>query len=116
MKWLKESNRMKHFTAGLLIAIVFTLLGSVIAGLYKENQDAKYRGAFDKLDVWATVLGGGVGQIIQVGLFFLALKMGLLWFLVFITINPLFVIAWIYAFEGKEGLKKLFKSIKSIFI
>lgn len=65
MKWLKESNRMKHFYCGIptgLLTIIFTL--GIAFGM--EIKD-KLRGQeFDWLDIAATMLGGLIGQIIQI--------------------------------------------------
>ena len=114
--WIKESNRKKHIVAGALIAIVLTLVGSLVAGILKERRDKRNGGAFDWLDVLATIIGGLIGQTIQIGFYFLALKMGWVSFVVFIIVNPAFVLLWIYLFEGMYGINKLFREIKSIFI
>lgn len=66
MKWLKESNRDKH----LLYAIPASLLGTILfaAGLAigMEFKDKQYGGKFDWIDVTATLIGGIIGQILQI--------------------------------------------------
>ena len=71
--WLKESNRDKH----LLYAIPAAFLGPILfaAGLAvgMEFKDKLYGGKFDWLDLAATMIGGAVGQILQVILIMLLL-------------------------------------------
>lgn len=65
MKWLKESNRMKHFYYGIptgLLTIIFTL--GIALGM--EIKDKLWEDKFDWLDVAATMLGGLIGQIVQI--------------------------------------------------
>ena len=63
--WLKESNRQKHFLYAIPIGFLFTILCvlGVASGL--EFKDKQYGNQWDWLDWLATVLGGLVGQIIQ---------------------------------------------------
>ena len=66
MKWIKESNRDKH----LLYAIPCGLLGTILfaAGLAigMEFKDKQWGGKFDYLDLLATLIGGLIGQTIQI--------------------------------------------------
>lgn len=66
MKWIKESNRDKH----LLYAIPCGLLGTILfaAGLAigMEFKDKQWGGKFDYLDLLATLIGGSIGQTIQI--------------------------------------------------
>lgn len=66
MKWIKESNRDKH----LLYAIPCGLLGTILfaAGLAigMEFKDKQWGGKFDYLDLLATLIGGLIGQAIQI--------------------------------------------------
>lgn len=70
--WLKESNRMKH----LLYAIPCALIGTIlfVAGLatgmeFKDDQHNK--GSWDWLDWIATMIGGIIGQILQLLIIFI---------------------------------------------
>ena len=64
--WLTESNRQKHFIYAIPIGLVFTILCvlGVASGL--EFKDKKYGNQWDWLDWIATILGGLVGQLIQI--------------------------------------------------
>lgn len=66
MKWLQESNRMKHFLyaipAGLIGTILFVL--GLASGM--ELKDKLYGNQWDWLDFAATILGGAIGQLIQI--------------------------------------------------
>lgn len=73
MSWISESNRWKHFLyaipCGLVLTILFVL--GLAAGM--EYKDAAYGNKWDWLDFLATVLGGLVGQAIQIGIILLIL-------------------------------------------
>jgi hypothetical protein len=64
--WLIESNRLKHFCYAIPIGMIFTILCvlGVASGL--EFKDKEYGNKWDWLDWIATILGGIVGQIIQI--------------------------------------------------
>lgn len=64
--WLIESNRLKHFCYAIPIGIIFTILCvlGVASGL--EFKDKQYGNKWDWLDWIATILGGIVGQVIQI--------------------------------------------------
>ena len=66
MSWLKESNRLKH----LIYAIPAAFLGSILfaAGLAfgMEFKDKQYGNKFDWLDLLATIIGGIIGQLLQI--------------------------------------------------
>lgn len=66
--WLTESNREKHFLYAIPCAIVGTIL--FVAGLAfgMEFKDKQHGGEFDWLDLLATLLGGIVGQILQLSI------------------------------------------------
>ncbi len=74
MKWIKESNRMKHFGYAIPCALVLTIL--FVAGLAAgmEFKDRSYGGKWDWLDLLATLLGGLVGQIAQCVIVWLTFK------------------------------------------
>ena len=64
--WLTESNRQKHFLYAIPIGYLFTILCvlGVASGL--EFKDKQYGNQWDWLDWTATMLGGLVGQLIQI--------------------------------------------------
>ena len=64
--WLTESNRQYHFLYGIPIGLIFTILCvlGVASGL--EFKDKQYGNRWDWLDWSATMLGGLIGQIIQI--------------------------------------------------
>ena len=65
MSWITESNRQKHFK---YVGTFLFVLG-VAMGL--EYKDYAYGNKWDWLDIAATLLGGLVGQLLQVLLLFL---------------------------------------------
>lgn len=69
--WILESNRPKHFFYAIPIALVFTILAVLGCAFGMEFKDKQYGGSFDWLDILATMLGGLVGQILQIGLILL---------------------------------------------
>ena len=64
--WLTESNRQKHFLYAIPIGFLFTVLCvlGVASGL--EFKDKQYGNQWDWLDWSATMLGGLVGQLLQI--------------------------------------------------
>lgn len=64
--WLTESNRQKHFLYAIPVGFLFTILCvlGVASGL--EFKDKQYGNQWDWLDWSATMLGGLVGQLIQI--------------------------------------------------
>jgi hypothetical protein len=73
IKWLKESNRLKHLKYAIVPGALFTIL--FVAGLASgmEFKDKMYGGKWDWLDWLATMIGGFIGQAIQVGIICLIL-------------------------------------------
>lgn len=69
--WLNESNRMKHFAYAIPSGFVGTELFVLGLAVGMEFKDRMYGGRFDWLDIAATVLGGIVGQLLQVALIIL---------------------------------------------
>lgn len=63
--WLQESNRQKHLLYAIPAAMVGTIL--FVAGLAfgMEYKDSAYGGKWDWLDLIATIIGGIIGQAIQ---------------------------------------------------
>lgn len=64
--WLKESNRPKHLLYAIPIGLVFTILAVLGWAFGMEFKDKQYEGKFDWLDIVATMIGGLIGQIIQI--------------------------------------------------
>jgi uncharacterized membrane protein len=65
-KWLKESNRQKHLLYAMPVGLVFTILCvlGVASGL--EFKDTQYGNKWDWLDWTATMIGGLIGQLVQI--------------------------------------------------
>ncbi len=66
--WLKESNRPKHLLYAIPIGLVFTILAVLGYAFGMEFKDKQYEDKFDWLDIAATMIGGIIGQIIQLGI------------------------------------------------
>lgn len=64
--WLRRSNRLRHFGYAIPCAFLFTFL--FVAGLAAgmEFKDNAYSNKWDWLDFIATLLGGIVGQTLQI--------------------------------------------------
>lgn len=71
IKWLSESNRDKHLLYAIPIAIAFTILCVLGVATALEFKDKQYGNMFDWLDWLATMIGGIIGQIIQILIFIL---------------------------------------------
>lgn len=69
--WLKESNRQKHMLYAIPIGLVFTILAVLGCAFGMEFKDKQYGGKFDWLDIAATMIGGAIGQLIQIVLILL---------------------------------------------
>ena len=66
MKWLKESNRTKHLLYAIPIGFICTILAVLGCAFGMEFKDKQYGGKFDWLDIAATMIGGAIGQILQI--------------------------------------------------
>ena len=64
--WLTESNRLKHFLYAIPIGFVLTILCVIGVASGMEFKDKCWGGKWDWLDWTATVLGGLIGQGLQV--------------------------------------------------
>lgn len=62
----KESNRWKHFVYAVPIGLIFTILCVLGAASGMEFKDKQYGNLWDWKDFGFTMLGGLVGQIIQI--------------------------------------------------
>lgn len=68
MSWIKESNREKHLLYAIPIGLVFTILAVLGCAFGMEFKDKQHGGKFDVLDIAATMIGGLIGQIIQIAI------------------------------------------------
>ena len=64
--WLKESNRQKHLLYAIPIGLVFTILAVLGCAFGMEFKDKEYGNKFDWLDIVATMIGGAIGQLLQI--------------------------------------------------
>lgn len=64
MKWLKESNRIKHLLYAIPIGFLFTILAVLGCAFGMEFKDRQYGNKFDWLDIAATMIGGVIGQVL----------------------------------------------------
>lgn len=71
MKWLNESNRMQHLKYAIPVALVFTILCVLGLATGLEYKDRLYDNKFDWLDWTATMIGGIIGQLIQLVLIYI---------------------------------------------
>lgn len=74
LSWMFESNRPKHFLYSVPIGFIFTILCVLGVASGTEFKDKQWGGKWDWLDWTATMLGGLVGQALQVLLLYLILK------------------------------------------
>ena len=65
MKWITESNRLKHFGYAVPCAFLLTILFVAWLAAGMEYKDRAWGGKWDWLDLAATLLGGLVGQMLQ---------------------------------------------------
>lgn len=66
MSWITESNRLKHFGYAVPSAFLLTFLFAAGLAVGMEFKDKAHGGQWDWLDLLATLLGGLVGQSLQV--------------------------------------------------
>lgn len=71
--WLKESNRPKYLLYAIPIGLVFTILTVLGCAFGMGFKDKQYGGKFDWLDIAATMIGGAIGQLIQIVIILLML-------------------------------------------
>ena len=64
MKWLKESNRIKHLLYAIPVGFLFTILAVLGCAFGMEFKDRQYGNKFDWLDIAATMIGGAIGQLL----------------------------------------------------
>lgn len=66
MNWFTKSNRNKHFWYGMILGFFLTLIAPITAGFVMEYKDKQWGGNFDKNDIYFTISGGIIGQIVQI--------------------------------------------------
>lgn len=66
MSWFTESNRYKHFKYAIPAGLIGTILFAAGLAVGMEFKDSQTGGKFDWLDLVATLLGGFIGQILQI--------------------------------------------------
>ena len=71
MKWLKQSNRLKHLLYAIPIGFILTILTVLGCAVGMEFKDRQYGNKFDWLDIVATMIGGTIGQLLQIVLIWL---------------------------------------------
>lgn len=71
--WLKESNRPKHLLYAIPSAFIGTILFAAGLAFGMEFKDKQYGNKFDWLDIAATLIGGIIGQFLQI-IFILVLR------------------------------------------
>lgn len=64
--WILESNRKKHFLYAIPIGFTLTILAVIGCAFGLEFKDRQYNNKFDWLDLSATILGGIIGQSLQI--------------------------------------------------
>lgn len=64
--WLRESNRLKHLSYAIPCGILGTILFVAGLALGMEFKDKQWGGKWDWLDIAATLIGGIIGQLIQI--------------------------------------------------
>lgn len=73
MKWLKQSNRLKHLLYAIPIGFILTILTVLGCAVGMEFKDRQYGNKFDWLDIVATMIGGTIGQLLQILLIWLTI-------------------------------------------
>ncbi len=69
--WITESNREKHLMYAIPIGFFLTILAVIGCAFGMEFKDRQHGGKFDWLDILATLIGGFIGQVLQIALILL---------------------------------------------
>ena len=72
-KWLKGSNRLKHLIYAIPIGFIFSIICVIGVASGLEYKDCLYGNKWDWLDWIATLIGGLVGQVLQLLFIYLIL-------------------------------------------
>ena len=70
-KLFTDNTRWQHFWVGIKTAFVFTILCTLGAMTAAEYKDKAHGGVWDWKDWWSGMIGGVIGQALQVGLIFI---------------------------------------------
>lgn len=73
MSWINESNRIKHLLYAIPAGALLTILFAAGLAVGMEFKDRAYGVKWDWLDIAATLIGGFIGQAIQIGVLTLIL-------------------------------------------
>ena len=71
MNWFLESNRWKHFLYAVPVGFVFTILCVLGLATGMEFKDKLCGGKYDWIDWLSTMIGGTVGQPMQLFVIYL---------------------------------------------
>lgn len=71
MSWLTESNRLKHLIYAIPASLVGTILFVLGLAFGMELKDKLWGGKFDWLDFTSTMIGGSIGQLLQLLIIYL---------------------------------------------
>lgn len=69
--WLNESNRPMHLKYGIPTSLFGTIVFTAGVAVGMEFKDWQNLGKFDWLDIAATMIGGLIGQILQLCIIFI---------------------------------------------
>lgn len=69
-----DKTRWQHFALAIPIAMVFTILCVLGVATALEFKDKQWGGKWDWQDWLCTMIGGAVGQMIQIFIIYLILK------------------------------------------
>ena len=67
MTLFDDKTRWQHFGWAIPIGVVFTILCVLGVATGMEFKDKQYGGKWDWLDWAATIIGGTIGQTVQIG-------------------------------------------------
>ena len=70
----EDNTRFQHFWVGIQTAAVFTILCTLGAMTAAEYKDEAHHGKWDWKDWTCGMIGGIVGQAIQIGIIILIIK------------------------------------------
>jgi hypothetical protein len=74
MKWILESNRWKHLIGGCILGLLLTILCAIGCAGGMEFKDKQLGGQWDWLGFLATILGGLIGQGLQILIIYLIVR------------------------------------------
>lgn len=74
INWFKLSNRNKHFFYGIPAGLFGTILFATGLAVGMEFKDKLYGNKFDIIDLCLTIIGGSIGQLIQLLIIYQLIK------------------------------------------